>query len=1066
MKVVQIAATSHKTIRGGSLTPMEIAQTAKRLGHTAAVLADRDMTSAWPAFIKACRGVDIAPVLGLWSRVLGDTALPGDWLWIAGSDEGARRIMLASGRLDLQESRRSFAIRKDLDGAPVITIGASNEAWLSARDGELDAVAATGPEDTNALQAAYDLKVPAIAVVPWCMVEHEPEAVALVRAYAKGITWEAAKSGPAGPMWAMTGGELKERFSAMPELMTNAVQLCEEAWGGVDRIDQTQDQSADEVQELGRQAREGLIVRVGDEPAPEYSDRLEHELSVIVELGFAPVFLLVGEWVRSLEKEKIVVGPGRGSACASLVSWSLGITQEDPIKEKLLFTRFLNPARVSPPDFDVDVMRRNHRLAQDMLIKLWEGKQGGDGIYAVKISSWQGVRRKEAFRIACRSRGLPRGVIDEAARCLPEDEEEETDPDFSTVQRSDRRIVEWAYEKVPYLTGSMKALSRHPGGIAIGTRDFAQSWPRVWTGRDVDPSDHGILQTDMNETEDMGAIKVDVLSSEAMVLIEGLIEQTKVDKPWGLEQDPKVYAKVRHGHTAGIYQLEGIGIRRAAMDLEIGSFDELRALIAIYRPGPVRQLESYAKRARGEEECIAPEPELTPVLNETYGIIIYQEQVMQTAQVLAGFSETEADEMRRAVGKKKADEMAGLKERFVVGGEGLGHTRQAMEKVWRLLETYAEYGFNRAHATAYARVGYATAWYAYHFPHEFYAGCCNMALVRDETERYLKSYLRTAAAHGIRIERPCVVKGTARFEPIVDEDGAMIVAPLETIPEIGESAANTLRKLRWGKQMKTAAKRLAENVSDNQARRLITHGVFRRLSGGETVEKAIRVYERVRFPETGAEGEDEVWNEDQAREDKESDAGEAQPSSTDELVQTMMWGEVQELPIGVRTKRVQGRMQTIAEWREQGHDRAGLAVVVADRWRVKESERLWLVDESGGAEVFTQGEVDLLPEGGQRILAMVEKKKRNIVLLAWQPLDTAKLNHALRIELVKYPIGTMRKLEALLDVYRPGRGNVAVVRNGETMYLDSPAALRPGIENAVKAVWPEATVERYEGADQ
>ena len=1014
MKPVQIAALSTRTIREGNLAPERIGPLAREAGHGAAILADRDFTSGWIRFLEGCRTAGIGPVAGLLGRESPEGRWPGDWLWLARSDHGARILALASGRLDQAEPTRLARTLEHLEHADVFRVGLGAAAWTGGYAERLDAIAVRDPEDATGLRAAERLQVPAIAVHPWRAARASEDGARLRSAFARGTTFEGTPAMPGGDAL-RPAAELQETWAKRPEALANAAALCAECRGAWTPARQDSGHTPEDDRLLERCAWAGLALRVGVPIPPVYEKQARSELDTIRHLRFAPVFLLVGEWLAHLRAKGQLVGPGRGSASGSVVSWALGITDVDPIAERLSFTRFLNPERISPPDFDVDVERgagddrAGLHVAQRDLIAMWEARQGRPGVHALGIAVWPQVQGRSALRFAAKCRGLGESATRKLLDAVQDAGDGE--PDWSGLREQDRALAKWAVAHVGELAGTTNAVARHPAGIALGTSDFEQGWPVVRLRGDDAP----LVQTDLEETEGHGAVKVDVLSSETLMVLRGLREEVDADRIWNLPEEPEVYAKIRGGHTTGMFQLESPGMRRAAQAFAVADFGALRALLAIYRPGPMEQMEEYTARARGERPANAPDPALEACLSDTQGIIVYQEQVMEAGRRVAGLSESEADELRRAIGKKKPEEMQAMRTRFLDGAQANGLPPERAVAIWRLLETHAHYGFNRAHATAYARITYATAWYATHHPGAFYAACCTAALAHPDTDRTLARIAGTAAAHGIGMRGPWLHRREAGFHAHEKDGERWIEAPLEVIAGVGRATADRLRARSWPRETKVCSEVLREEVPEGIAARLEAYGCHRRRG---TVDPA--------------------------------PAGE----------KALAWAAMEPLPAHAQRWRLHHGAGTTEQVRPGGRG-AVLAVVLESRERDGRTT-VTLADEVGLVSVDVDPDRGRAPPKGRAVLAVWDTRNARTRLLAWEPAHESPAPEMLCVHWsAAPPLGWGRQLEAALEAWTPGATRVVVRSPGGQRALDRGIRYAPALKSTLEALWPSARVEHY-----
>ncbi|MDQ4060589.1 MAG: DNA polymerase III subunit alpha, partial [Pseudomonadota bacterium] len=526
---------------------------------------------------------------------------------------------------------------------------------------------------------------------------------------------------------------------------------------------------AAEAAELRRQAGAGLRMRLDsagrapglDEEA--YAKRLDYELGVIERMKFPGYFLIVADFIKWAKAQGIPVGPGRGSGAGSLVAYSLTITDLDPLRFDLLFERFLNPDRVSMPDFDVDFCQDR----RDEVIRYVRGKYGHEQV--AQIITFGTLQARAVLRDVGRVLQMPYGQVDRLAKLVPFVPTNpvtlakaiEDDPKLQ-AERDRDPLVRRLFEIALKLEGLYRHPSVHAAGVVIGDRPLRELVPLFREPGAEMPA----TQFNMKWVESAGLVKFDFLGLKTLTMLEHAVTLVRAR---GLEldlariplDDTATYALLARGETVGVFQLEGAGMRRALIEMRPDRFEDIIALVALYRPGPMANIPTYNNRKHGQEQPDYIHPKLEPILRETYGVIIYQEQVMQIAQVLSGYSLGEADLLRRAMGKKIKAEMAAQRERFVEGAVERGLAKAKADQIFDLLAKFADYGFNKSHAAAYALVAYQTAYLKANFPTEFLAA--SMTLDMGRTDK-LSDFRREAARLGVRIERPSINRGGADFE--------------------------------------------------------------------------------------------------------------------------------------------------------------------------------------------------------------------------------------------------------------------------------------------------------------
>lgn len=505
-----------------------------------------------------------------------------------------------------------------------------------------------------------------------------------------------------------------------------------------------------------------------DKKRPEYVKRLEFEINTILKMGFPGYFLIVGDFINWAKNNGCPVGPGRGSGAGSLVAYSLKITDLDPLQYNLLFERFLNPERVSMPDFDIDFCQSN----RDRVIDYVKDKYGKEAVS--QIVTFGTMAARAAIRDVGRVLDFPYGFCDGISKLIPNkpgqhitiEQAKEQEPVLAERERKEED-VHTLLELAQKLEGLTRNVGMHAGGVLIAPSKLTDFCPLY-----AQPgSDSAVSQFDKDDVEAIGLVKFDFLGLATLTILEiareFIIARHPAQKDFKFEDlplnDRKVYELFGRGQTEAVFQFESIGMQRMLKDAKPDRLEDLIAMNALYRPGPMELIPTYIARKQGKEVPEYPDPRVKAILEETYGIMVYQEQVMQTAQILGGYSLGGADLLRRAMGKKKKEEMDAQREIFRKGaGEG-GLSEEKADEVFDLMEKFAGYGFNKSHSAAYALLAYHTAWLKVHYTAEFFAA--NMTVEMDDTDK-LKILFGDAQKMGLQFESPDVNRGEYRFEPI------------------------------------------------------------------------------------------------------------------------------------------------------------------------------------------------------------------------------------------------------------------------------------------------------------
>jgi DNA polymerase-3 subunit alpha len=603
--------------------------------------------------------------------------------------------------------------------------------------------------------------------------------------------------------------EMAELFADLPEAIDNTVEIAMRCsyypkkrapilprFTGGDAADEASALKA-EADELRRQARDGLQMRfetAGLTPGyseEQYRERLEFELGIIERMKFPGYFLIVSDFIKWAKAQGIPVGPGRGSGAGSLVAYALTITDIDPLRFSLLFERFLNPDRVSMPDFDIDFCQDR----REEVIRYVQQKYGRDQVG--QIITFGTLQARAVLRDVGRVLQMPYGQVDRLCKMVPQNpanpvklaDAVANEPRFA--EEAEREpIVQTLLDMAQKLEGLYRHASTHAAGIVIGDRPLSELVPMYRDPR----SDMPVTQFNMKLVEEAGLVKFDFLGLKTLTVLETTV---KLLRRRGVEidlaklplDDEKTYAMLSRGEVVGVFQVESAGMRKALIGMKPDRIEDIIALVALYRPGPMENIPTYNARKHGEEEIASIHPMIDHLVKETQGVIVYQEQVMQIAQELAGYSLGEADLLRRAMGKKIRAEMDKQRERFVSGAMQKGLAKPQADFIFDLLAKFADYGFNKSHAAAYAVVSYQTAYMKAHYPVEFLAA--SMTLDMSNTDK-LADFRQDAMRMGIEVVPPSVMTSFRDFEV----DGNRIFYALAALKGVGEAAVEHIVAVR------------------------------------------------------------------------------------------------------------------------------------------------------------------------------------------------------------------------------------------------------------------------------
>ena len=520
----------------------------------------------------------------------------------------------------------------------------------------------------------------------------------------------------------------------------------------------------------------------------EYKDRLDHELDIIIEMKYASYFLIVSDYIKWAKEHDIPVGPGRGSGAGSLVAWCLSITDVDPIKFNLIFERFLNPDRISMPDFDIDFCEEKRDLVFEYLTKKYKES-------VAHIITFGKLKARMVIRDVGRVLGLPYGFVDSISKMIPFDPSRpqnltqciSSEPRLQKLINEDPRV-----KKLTDLSLKLEGLNRnvatHAAGVVIADKKLTEVVP-LYKDATADlllPS----TQFDMYSAENAGLIKFDFLGLKTLTVINNTQKLIrKIDKSFDIEninfEDQKVFELLSSGKTVGLFQIESAGMREALIQMKPNHIEDIIALVALYRPGPMSNIPTYNDCRNGKQTPDYLHPLLEDILKPTYGVIIYQEQVMQIAQKLSGFTAGQADILRRAMGKKKRAELEKQKQNFIAGAVNNGISKEIAAGIFLKIEPFAEYGFNKSHAAAYAIISYQTAFLKTYFPKEFIAASMTMDI---SNQNKLSEFYEELKRLDVEIIRPDINKCFADFRT---EDDKFFYA-LGGIKAVGYEAVSNI----------------------------------------------------------------------------------------------------------------------------------------------------------------------------------------------------------------------------------------------------------------------------------
>ena len=816
---VHLRVHSAYTMLASTMRPKAIPALARALGQPAVALTDGNALFAAMEFCEAALAKGVQPIIG------ATLAVEDDALVLLAQDEAGYANLVAlvsAAHLDADggEPRVRWG---DLEGRTEGLIALS-----AGPEGALTKAIAAGQRDTarqiaDKLQglfpgrlyielsrlgdAVQDLAEPGLIALAHArglpLVATNPvrfadpgghaahDALMCIAQSAYIQTEDRARSNPRA--WMKPAAAMTELFADVPEAVANTLVVARRcAFAAPSRAPILPKLEGD----LRAQAAAGLearlvAVRGGVASRETYDARLDFELGVIERMGFSGYFLIVADFIGWAKRQGIPVGPGRGSGAGSVVAWGLGITDLDPLAHGLLFERFLNPERVSMPDFDIDFCETR----REEVIRYVAKRYGADRV--AQIITFGTLKARAVVKDVGRVLQMPYGQMDRLSKLIPNHPTDpwtlgralEGVPELATERDRDTNVAK-LFEIGLQLEGLPRHASTHAAGVVIGDRPLSELVPMYRDPRSELP----VTQFDMKWVEKAGLVKFDFLGLKTLSVLERarlLLADKGVEVGWlalPLDDVPS-YELMARGDTVGVFQLESEGMRRTLAQVKPDRFEDVIALVALYRPGPMDNIPSFAARKHGREKVDLPHPALEEVTRETYGLIVYQEQVMQAAQKLAGYSLGEADLLRRAMGKKIKAEMDAQKDRFCKGAAEFGIEARRADMIFELIAKFAGYGFNKSHAAAYALLAYQTAWLKAHHPIEFYAA--SMAFDRHLTDK-LAVFTEDARRLGVRVLPPCVNASKAGFTV----EGDAVRYALAGLKGVGERAMEAVVEAR------------------------------------------------------------------------------------------------------------------------------------------------------------------------------------------------------------------------------------------------------------------------------
>lgn len=793
MSVVHLRVHSEYSLLQSTCKIDQLVKRAKQLGYTSLALTDKNVMYGALAFYKSCKNEGIKPIIGLDVVVKEANGTMHELVLLAFNLTGYKRLMNISSIIQTSEASfiESEKIWSNHEG--LIAISSGRNGLIQALNGETEPVMKIleiyqkyfhnhlflGLENhrleeeamiwRKTKEIATLMKIPLVAMHEVFYLKKEEATLhdyLLCLKEDKKVIHQNRLRLKTDEFYLKSKDELKAAFQTEEEALQNTNKIAEQCQLVIPFQENhlptfPLPKGVTSRHFLRKLCYKGLEKRYEKRHSP-LIDRLEYELNVIHQMGFDDYFLIVWDFMRFAKQKKILTGPGRGSAAGSLVSYVLGITNVDPVRYGLLFERFLNPERVTMPDIDIDFNDKR----RFEVIEYVRNKYGKD--YVAQIITFGTLGARQVIRDVGKIFNIDPKIIDKGAKFIPTkpkitlEEAVKQSKRFATwVQQSDE--TKRAFQVAKALEGLPKNISIHAAGVIISDVKMVKITP-------IQQTNDGIIVTQyaMEHLEELGLLKMDFLGLRNLSLIEEILSFIRIyeQKEISLDdlpmQDQKTYELLAKGDTSGIFQLESNGMRRVLQKLKPTQFEDIVAVSALYRPGPMEQIDQFIANKKEPEAICYPHPDVKPILETTYGIIVYQEQIMQIASKIAGFRLGEADLLRRAVSKKNRDSLEKERIHFVEGCIKNGYKRELAEQMYTLIVRFADYGFNRSHAVAYSLLSYQLAYLKTHYPLYFYTAL--LTSVVSDVEK-TKRYILEAKQRGIDILPPDINKSNFYYLP-------------------------------------------------------------------------------------------------------------------------------------------------------------------------------------------------------------------------------------------------------------------------------------------------------------
>lgn len=811
---VHLHVRSCYTLLKSTLTIPKIVACAKQYGYSAVALTDHNVMHGAMAFYHACKKENIKPIFGVEVDITEDENLFG-FILLAKNDDGYQNLLKLSTLLNTKENLKQITLDTlafYAKNCVVLTNGDQNymETMLLKEEKELlahwlkkcklvfeDFYVSIARNDSGLLARKnpllksickqLDVKTVALSRI-YFENEEDEESYKMLCAIDQGVTIQDKMLNYSPRRFFRSQLQMQELYeqddlNASDEIASKCNVTMQFAKAVLPAFENKYGVSSEVF--LRNLCQKGLEKRMHYHKIPqEYQQRLDYELDVIIKMKYADYFLIVWDFIRYAKTQHIYIGPGRGSAAGSLVAYCLGITHVDPLHYHLLFERFLNPERISMPDIDTD-FPDNRR---DEVIRYVEERYGHSRVS--HIITFNTLAAKQVLRDAGKAMGIDARQIDRLCKQVPNVLKVTLDYAYHNAPRFKEMInsgetMRKLFSVARKLEGLPRHASLHAAGIILSSDDIEKVCPLI----DVD---EGISATQftMEYLEELGLIKMDFLGLRNLTIIDEIVTQVKIANPdFDIMQiplnDKKTYELIQDVDTTGVFQLESEGMKNLIRKVQPKVFEDIVAAIALFRPGPMENIPAYLERREHPEKIDYIHPNLKPILQNTFGIMIYQEQVMQVAQKMAGFSLGKADNLRKAISKKKENELKKLRTDFIEGAIQQGYQKSLAEQVYALIMKFANYGFNRSHSVAYAMTAYQLAYLKANYPLYFFNSLLN-SVIGSETKT--SEYVFEARKRGISILLPDVNKSTHHYQ--IEENGLRF--PFIGIKGIGTAVSSQI----------------------------------------------------------------------------------------------------------------------------------------------------------------------------------------------------------------------------------------------------------------------------------